>query len=159
MFRYTERVITMRVFLLKDVEQVGMSGEIVKIADGFAVNFLFPRKLAVEVTEKNEKSFAKRLKTIEKREEVVATKTSMLAEKIKALELVLKRKMHDGDKLYGSISPQEIVDLLAQKGVVVSKSQVILDKSIKSKGTHTVIIKLSSKLQPAVTLKIVAEPQ
>ena len=159
MFRYTERVTTMRVFLLKDVEQVGMSGEIVKIADGFAVNFLFPRKLAVEVTEKNEGSFAKRLKTIEKREEVVATKTSMLAEKIKALELVLKRKMHDGDKLYGSISPQEIVDLLAQKGVVVSKSQVILDKSIKSKGTHTVIIKLSSKLQPAVTLKIVAEPQ
>lgn len=158
MFRNSERVL-MKVFLLKDVAQVGMSGEIVKIADGFATNFLFPRKLAIEVTADNEKSFTKRLKTIEKREEVVASKTSMLAEKIKTLELVLKRKMHDGDKLYGSVSPQEVVDLLAEKGVSVSKSQIIMDKSVKTKGAHTIVIKLSSKLQPTITLKIVAEPQ
>ncbi len=146
----------MRVFLLKDVERVGMAGEIVQTSEGYARNYLIPRKLGVEVTPHNEAQFANRVKVIEHRKEVVATKTSMLAEKIKAIELTLRRKMHDGGKLYGSISPHEIVDLLAEKGVSVSKNQILVD-SIKSKGTYPVTIKLSSKLQPTLTLKVVPE--
>lgn len=148
----------LRVFLLQDVENVGMAGEIIKAAEGFARNYLIPRKLGQEVTMKNEASFAHRVKTIEKREEVVATKTSMLAEKIKGVQLVLKRKVHDDDQLYGSISPREIVDeLSAQQNITISNSQVIIDKAIKTKGLHTVIIKLSSKLQPTLKIKIVPE--
>jgi large subunit ribosomal protein L9 len=147
----------LRVFLLKDVEKVGIAGEIIKAAEGFARNYLIPQKLAVEVTPKNESSFAHRVKTIEHRKEVVESKTSMLAEKIKGTELVIKRKIHDNDQLYGALSAREIVDELSQHGISVSNSQVIMDKSIKTRGAHSITIKLSSKLQPTLKIKIVPE--
>ena len=147
----------MKVYLKENVEKIGLQGEIVKVSDGFAKNYLFPKKLAVEVTEANASYFAAREKKIEHRKEVIATQTSMLAEKIKDTALTIKRKMHDDSKLYGSIAPQEIVELLAEKGISVSKSQVIFDKSIKEKGTYEVTIKLSSRLQPKLKLSVLAE--
>lgn len=147
----------MKVFLLKDVEKVGCAGELIKVNDGFAMNFLFPRKLAVEITPLNEKAYLNRIKIVEKRQEVVASKTSMLAEKIKEITLTIKRKMHDGDKLYGALTEAEVIDALKEHGVSVSKSQIIFEKSIKAKGNYPVTIKLSSQLQPQVTVKVVAE--
>ena len=81
----------------------------------------------------------------------------MLAEKIKSTEIVLKRKIHDNDQLYGSISPKEIAEELAKQGISVSNNQVIMDKGIKTKGVHTIVIKLSSKLQPTLKVKVVPE--
>ncbi len=147
----------MRVFLLKDVAKVGMAGEIIKVADGYGLNYLLPNKLGVEVTAGNEASFQKRVKLIEKRHEVIATQTSMLAEKIKAIRLSLKRKVHDDGRLYGSINALEVVDLLAQQGVNVGKSQIEFGKQIKTTGTYEVIIKLSSKLQPVLKLQVTPE--
>lgn len=147
----------MRIFLLKDVEKIGMAGEIIKVKEGFGQNYLIPRKLGVEVTEQNEGQFITRIKHIEHRKEVISTKTSMLAEKIKSLTIQLKRKAHDEGKLFGSITPCEVVEALAAKGVSVSKSQVDFGKSIKSTGSHEVKIKLSSKLQPTFKLVITAE--
>lgn len=147
----------MKVFLLKDVERIGMAGEVIKTTEGYARNFLIPQKLAVEVTPQNEASLANKIKVIEQRKEVVASKTSMLAEKIKSLQIVLKHKMHDGGKLYGSLAPQEIVDALAQKGVMVGKSQIIFPKAIKTKGLHTVTVKLTASLQPELQVKLVEE--
>lgn len=147
----------MKVYLLKDVESVGMAGEVLKVKEGYGLNFLIPRKLAVKITSKNEAFYAARTKTVEHRKEVIASKTSMLGEKIKTLNLSLKRKMHDDGKLYGSISPAEIVDLLAQEGIAISKSQVKFTKNIKEKGEFTVDIKLTSKLKSALSLKIIPE--
>lgn len=147
----------MKVFLLKDVEKVGLAGEIIKVTDGFARNNLIPRKLGVEVTPENEASFKKREKVIEKRQEKIATQTSMLAERIKALKVTLKRKLHDDGKLYGSVNENEIIDLLSPHSIAVSRSQVSFDKSIKAKGSYEVTIKLSSRLQPKFTLNVVSE--
>ncbi|MCL4360942.1 50S ribosomal protein L9 [Candidatus Dependentiae bacterium] len=144
----------MKVFLLKDVEKVGFAGTIVKVSEGYGRNFLIARKLALEVTPENEGSFENKVKMKEVKKEVIETKTSMLAEKIKSLEIAIKRKMHDGEKLYGAISSQEVVELLSEKGISVQKNQVIFDKSIKTVGKHDIIIKLSSKLQPKFTLKV-----
>ncbi len=149
----------MKVFLLKDVEKIGVSGEIIKVSDGFATNFLVPRKLAVIVTPENELLFTQRRKVIEKREEVIATKTSLLAQKISSLELKLKRKMHDDGKLYGAISQQEIADLLLAhpEKISIKKSQVEIDKSIKAKGSYLITIKLSNNLKPQIKLHILSE--
>jgi large subunit ribosomal protein L9 len=147
----------MKVYLTKDIEKVGLKGEIISVPDGFGRNFLFPRKLAVEVTPENESLFVRKQKIVENRKEVVATKTSMLAEKIKSLALVLRRKMHDDGKLYAAINASEIVDLLAEKGIAIAKNQVEFDKSIKDQGMHYITIKLSSKLKPVLTLKVVSE--
>lgn len=145
----------MKVFLLKDLEHIGLSGEIVKVKEGFAQNYLFPRKLAVEVNKTNQQHFKNRERVVDHRKEVLESKTSMLAEKIKSTSITLKRKTHDDGKLYGSINPQEIVDLLGEKGIAISKSQVLFGKSIKTTGDYEITIKLSSKLQPAVSLKVV----
>lgn len=148
----------MKIFLLKDVPQVGMAGEIITVADGYAQNFLLPRKYGVEVTAHNEKGLLSRVRVIEHRKEVVATKTSMLAEKIKGLKPILKAKVHDGGRLYGAVAPHEIVELLAHEGVKISKNQVIFnEKSIKTQGVHPVTIKLSNSLQPVFSLKVVPE--
>lgn len=148
---------SIRVFLLKDIEKVGISGEIIKVEEGYARNFLIPRKFAVEVTPENENQFKKQLKVIEQRKEAVATQSSMLAEKVKSTEIVLKRKMNDEGKLYGAIGAAEIVDALRQKGISISKNQVEFDKSIKQKGNFEVIIKLSSKLKPTLKVKVLPE--
>lgn len=147
----------MKVYLTKNVEKVGLEGEILKVADGFAQNYLFPRKLAVQVTPQNEAFYTAKIKTVEHRKEVIASTTSMLAEKIKSIVITVKRKMHDDGKLYGAISSQEIVDVLTEKGVSVAKSQVDFEKSIKAKGTYEVTIKLSSRLQPKLTLRVIPE--
>lgn len=148
---------SIKVFLRKDVEKIGMMGEIIKVQEGFARNYLIPRGIAYEVTEHNEGFFNKREHVIENRKEVINNQTSMLAEKIGAIELVLARKIHDDGKLYGSISTGEIATGLEQKGFKVSKSQVIINKSIKTKGTYEVTIKLSSRLQPKIKVTIVPE--
>ncbi len=147
----------MKVFLKKDVEKVGMAGEIIKVTDGFARNFLLPKQLAVIITPDNEHQFVKKVKQLEDRKEVIATKTSMLAERINNITIKLQRKMHDDGKLYGAISPIEIVEALAQEGVSISKSQVFFDKSIKNKGTHEVIIKLTSRLKPVMKVAVLPE--
>lgn len=149
--------ISMKVFLLKDVEKIGMAQEIVKVSDGYGMNYLIPRKLAVEVSEDNELFFKKRSKSIEKRHEVISSKTSMLAERIKSISLTLKRKLHDDGKLYGSVKESEIVELLAANGVSVSKNQIEIDKSIKSKGSYEITVKLSSELQPKLKLTVTSE--
>jgi large subunit ribosomal protein L9 len=147
----------MKVFLKKDVEKVGMAGEIIKVTDGYARNYLFPRQLAVQVTPDNEKQFTHQVKQIEQRKEVIATKTSMLAERISDMSIKLQRKMHDDGKLYGAISAHEIVEALVKEGISISKSQVIFDKSIKTKGTHEVTIKLTSRLMPKIKVVVIPE--
>jgi len=147
----------MKVYLLKDVEQVGLTGEILQVGDGYARNYLIPRKLAVEITPQNASFYEKKVRKVEHRKEVVASKTSMLAEKIKTLQLTLKRKVHDGGKLYGAVSPAEISELLAAQGIAVAKNKIIIDKSIKTNGTHEVIVKLTSSLQPKVKVTVVPE--
>lgn len=150
----------MKVYLVKDVQNVGITGEIIKVSDGFARNNLIPRKLAIEITDHNEDFFKKREKTIEKRQEVISSTSSMLAQRINGLKLVLKRKLHDDGKLYGSVNAGEVTELLAKNAefpVKVSKNQILFDKSIKEKGTYEVIIKLSSKLQPKIILQVISE--
>jgi large subunit ribosomal protein L9 len=147
----------MKVFLLKDVEKIGLSGEILKVRDGFALNFLIPRKLAVEITPENTHLYEHKVREVHHRKQVIESKTSMLAEKIGSLKLLLKRKIHDTGKLYGAIGANEVVDLLSGEGIKVAKNQVIFDKSIKELGSYEITIKLSNTLQPKCTLKIVAE--
>jgi len=147
----------MEVYLRKDVEKIGLAGEIIKVGDGFARSVLIPQGLAVEITNANKSQFLSKIRKVENRKEVIATQTSMLAEKLSSITLTLKRKMHDDGQLYGSINASEVVEALAEKGISITKSQVEFEKSIKSKGIFKVIIKLTTRLKSTITLNIVAE--
>ena len=134
----------MKVFLLKDIENVGMAGQIVNVTDGFAANFLFPKKLAQKVMPGAEQFFAQKVKKAEVDAQVLSSKIAMLAERLKTTSIIIKKRIHDDGKLYGSVSADEIVDALKQKNFPVNKKQVVMDKAIRTIGDHKVTIKLSS---------------
>lgn len=144
-------------FLLKDVPNVGTAGEVKKVEDGFARNFLLPRKLAIEITSANEALFAAKTKKAALQKEVVAVKTLEMAEKIKATKLVLKKKMHTDGKLYAAVSEGDVVSELAKEEINITKRQVEFGKAIKSKGAFEVTIKLTPRLKPTLHLDIIAE--
>lgn len=144
-----------QVFMLKDVENVGMNGQIVKVSEGYAANFLVPRKLAVRIDDTNKNYYATKQIKEKIAQEVLSSKVAMLAERIKGLHLTVKQKIHDDGKLYGSLSADVIVDLLKEKEISITKKQVEFIKSVKTVGEHKVMIKLSSKLKPELTLKVV----
>ncbi len=147
----------MKVFLKKNVDKIGKAGEIITVNDGFARNYLMPRDLVVEITEHNLAFYKKKSDTFKNQKEVVAVETSKLSETIKNLKFSLKKKMHDDGKLYASVSQNDIVALLADKGISISKNQVMVNKAIKTKGTHEITIKLTSQLQPTFNLTILPE--
>lgn len=146
----------MKVYMLKDVENVGMTGQLVIVSDGYASNFLLPRKLAVKVTEDMLGFYQAKQQKQKVAEVVLTTKVAMMAERIKALHVTVKEKTHDNGKLYGAVGADEIVELLKEKDIQINKKQVEFGKAIKETGEHKVTIKLSSKLKPQLTVKVVS---
>jgi len=147
----------MEVFLRKNVAKIGLAGEIINVGDGFARNFLIPQGLAVEVTIHNKNQFEAKIRKVENRKEVIASELAMLADRISQTHITLKRKMHDNGNLYGAISAADIVDVLSKHGISVTKNQINFNKPIKTKGSHTVTVKLSTQLQPVINVIIEAE--
>lgn len=147
----------MKVYMLKDVENVGMAGQVIKVSDGYATNFLIPRKLAKKVGEKESAFFEKRVVKARLDGETLTSKIAMTAERIKNMHLVVKERVHDDGKLYGSVSADEIVELLKKKDVAVNRKQIEFKKAVRSVGEHKVMVKLSSKFKPELTLKVVAK--
>lgn len=147
----------MKVFMKKDLVSVGLAGEVVQVDDGYGRNFLIPKGFALEITPHNEHSFKLRAKIVDRRKEVIESNTSILGQKIKETTLIIKRKMHNDGKLYGAINQTEIIDLLKEKGISLSKNQLQLDKTIKSKGTYIIPINLTSRLKTELAIEVVSE--
>ena len=147
----------MNVFMIKDVEKVGMAGQVVSVSDGYAANFLFPRKLATLVTKGNAMQLTAKVQKEQVDAQVLNSKIGMVAERIKALQLTIKERVHDDGKLYGSVGADEIVELLRAKDIVVNRKQIEFDKTVKAVGEHKITIRLSAKLKPQLSLKVVAK--
>lgn len=144
--------------MLKDVLNVGFAGSIVKVSEGYARNFLIAKKLAVEVTPEKEGFYEEEKARATANAAALKSKIGMLAEKIKATSISLKKRAHDDGKLYGAISADDIVAALAAKEIAITKKQVIIDKKdLRTTGVHTVTINLGSNFTPALTVTIVAE--
>lgn len=144
------------VYMKQDVAKVGMTGQVVNVQRGFAENYLVKSGLAVIIDKNELATFEKRDIKFSETKEVLETATSMLAERIKTTTVIIKEKIHDKDKLYGSIKEIQIVDALKEKGIPINKKQVVFGKLIKTSGEHQVTIRLSSRLQPELTVKIVS---
>lgn len=147
----------MKIYLLHDVEHVGLSGQMVKVSDGYATNYLLPRGLAKKVEPKEESFLAKHARKASVRAEELNTKAGILAENLRNTHITIKKKVHDDNRLYGSVTSDEIVDALRQKGLVINKKQVLLEKGLKELGEHQVTIKVSATIKADVSVKVSAE--
>ena len=145
----------MKVILLQDVKGQGKKGQLIEASDGYARNFLLPRKLAVEATadamntkKMNDKATQERIA----REKAEALETS---KKLREMTVVVKAKGGGAGRLFGSVTSQEIADALAKSaGIKLDKRKIVIADTIKSVGTYTVTCKLGHEINAPLTVKI-----
>lgn len=147
----------MIVILNKDVKGTGKAGDVVKVSDGFARNMLFPRGLAVEATEKNQKALEREKEKIEKKKAEEKKEAEEVKEKIESIKLTITTKAGEGGKVFGSITSKDIADELEkQYKITVDKKKIQMDGSIKTVGDVVVPIKLYSEVTAKLNVEIVA---
>ena len=145
----------MKVILLQDVKGKGKKGQMLEVSDGYARNFMLPRKLAIEATpdaintmKMNDKATAERIA----REKAEALEIS---KKLRAMTLVVKAKGGGAGRLFGSVTNQEIADALEKNGgIKLDKRKIVIADPIKSVGTYTVTCKLGYEINAPLTVKI-----
>jgi large subunit ribosomal protein L9 len=132
----------MEVVLKKDHEKLGKAMDVVNVKDGYARNFLIPQGIAVVATEGNRKAVAESKKLSEKREDKKLKEARVQAKKIEKIPCTIKVKVGEEDKLFGSVTTQEIADFLTKEGFAVEKRDIELEEPIKQLGVYTVKVNL-----------------
>ena len=143
------------VILRDHVEHLGRRGEIVKVADGYARNYLLPRKLALAVTEENKKQIAREKAKADVREAHEVSEAQALGARVEAAEITIARRVGEHDTLYGSVTSADVAEALAARGVVVDRRKVQLADPIKTLGEHTVAVKIHRDVTANVRIRIV----
>ncbi|HDM31922.1 MAG TPA: 50S ribosomal protein L9 [bacterium] len=147
----------MKVILLKDVENLGKKYEIKEVAEGYARNFLFPKKLAKPATEANLRWLEKKLKKLEEKAEKDLKKVQDLASKVDGLEITIPVKVGKDGQLFESITPLKILEKLKEEGFELKKKQIVLEKPIKELGEFPVKIKFPHNLEAEIKIIVVEE--
>ena len=144
----------MKVILLQDVKGKGKKGQMIEVSDGYARNFMLPKKLAIEATadaintmKMNDKATQERIA----REKAEALETS---KKLRAMALTVKAKGGGAGRLFGAVTNAEIASALEKQGVKLDKRKIVMNENIKSVGTYTVTCKLGYEINAPLTVKI-----
>ena len=132
----------MEVILREHVDNLGRRGDVVKVAPGYARNFLLPRKLALAVTEGNKKIIERERKVADARETEERQAAEALASRVGQAEISVARRVGDTEQLYGSVTSADIAEALAAKGLEIDKRKIHLDEPIKAIGEFTVPVRL-----------------
>ena len=144
----------MQVILLERVEKLGQIGDVVKVKDGFARNYLLPKKKALRATKQNRDYFETQRVQLEARNLERKTEAQAVAGKLEGKSFVLLRQAGDRGQLYGSVSPRDIADIVSAGGFSISRSQVPLDKAIKTIGLFPVSVVLHPEVRVHVTVNV-----
>lgn len=148
----------MKIILLKDVKGLGKEGDLADVKDGYARNYLFPKKLAIEATPANLNKWKKKKKEMEAKEKEEYENALKLKEKIESIDLKLKGKAGEGGKLFGSITSKDISDALkTQHNIDIDKKKIELEDNIKTLGTTEVEIKIYPEVSAKLRVKVSEE--
>jgi large subunit ribosomal protein L9 len=144
----------MQVILLERVEKLGQMGDVVKVRDGFARNFLLPKKKALRATKQNRSYFETQKAQLEAHNLERKGEAEAVAKKLGGKSFVLLRQAGDRGQLYGSVSPRDIADVIGAGGFTIARTQVPLDKAIKSIGLFPVAVVLHPEVRVNVTINV-----
>lgn len=145
----------MEVILKKDFITLGYEGDICKVKDGYARNYLIPRNIAVIKNAGNLKTLAQMQKSLEKKRAKRKMEAEILKGKIVDISVMIPVKVAENGKLYGSVSPQNIVDALKEKEIDINKKDVHMDKHIKELGEYEIEIKLYHSVNANIKINVV----
>ena len=147
----------MEVILREHVDNLGRRGEIVKVADGYARNYLLPRKLALPATDGNRKHVERERRIMETREAGEKSAAEAIASRLGLIDIAITRRVGETDQLYGSVTTADIADFLKAKGFEVDRRKLILAEPIKAIGEYDVPLKLHREVTVPLKVKVVKE--
>jgi large subunit ribosomal protein L9 len=147
----------MQIILQEDVEKLGTRGQVVEVAEGYARNYLLPRKLALAATPGNLKQLGRMRATFAKREATEKESAQKLAEVLAGVTLTLSRKAGDNDQLFGSVTASDVSDALAAQGITIDKRKIQLNDPIKLIGEYQVPVKIFREVDGTVKLVVQRE--
>jgi large subunit ribosomal protein L9 len=140
--------------LLDDVKDLGKIGDVVKVADGYARNYLIPKKLAQPVSKGALRQVeARKIKLQKEHEERVAI-AKAVADKLAALTVVIPMKVGENDQLFGSVSAQMIADAVKAQGIEIEKNEIVLEENLRALGDYTVNVKLNAEVTGTVKVQV-----
>ena len=144
----------MDIILLERIAKLGQMGEVVRVKDGYARNFLLPKGKALRATKANRGKFEEMKTELEARNLERRSEAEVVAEKLNGQTFIALRQAGESGQLYGSVSPRDIVGLLAAAGFAVERGQIELNSAIKSLGLHQVPVGLHPEVSVSVTLNV-----
>jgi large subunit ribosomal protein L9 len=147
----------MEVILRQDVDKLGTRGQVVKVADGYARNYLLPKRLAVPATPANKKIVEQERQAQLRREAREKTEAEELARLLAGLSITIARKAGEHDQLFGSVTPQDISDALAQRSFNIDRRKIQLEEPIKQLGEYQVPIRLHREVTVSIGVNVVRE--
>ena len=147
----------MEVILREHVDNLGRRGEVVKVADGYARNFLLPRKLALPATEGNKKQIERERAKFEIKELEEQKSAQAVADRMANVELEISRKVGETEALYGSVTTADIAEALAAKGIEIDRRKLQLPDPIKKIGDVEVPVKLHRDVTAQLKVRVVPE--
>lgn len=147
----------MDVILREDIEKLGHRGQVVKVAPGYARNFLLPKRLAVAATDANRKIVEQEREAYLRREAKVKSEAEDLGKLMSGVSLTIARKAGEEGHLFGSVTAQDIVDALAGQKFTIERRKIQLEEPIKNIGEFKVPIRLHREVTQEVTVNVVAE--
>ncbi len=147
----------MEVILREHVENLGNRGDVVKVAEGYARNYLLPRKLALAVTEANKRQIERERKVAEARDAEERSQAEAVAQRIAALDIEIGRRVGENDTLYGSVTSADIAHALHTKGFDIEKKRIHLGDPIKALGETIVPVKIHREVTAQLRVKVVPE--
>jgi len=149
----------MEIILRETIDSLGRAGQVVKVADGYARNYLLPRKLAYPATPGNLKVIEFERQSLLRKEGKQSEDAEKVKEMIQKVEVTIRRKVGEQDVLYGSVTNSDIADELQKKGFELEKRKIIMDDHIKKIGEYQVPIRLFKDVVAHVKVKVEPEPE
>lgn len=149
----------MEVILREDIERLGTRGQVVKVADGYARNFLLPKKLAVAATESNKKIVEQERQAGLRREAKEKSAAEELAKILGAVRLSTVQKAGEQDTLFGSVTAKDIAEMLEKQGYHIERKKIHLDTPIKTLGEHKVTVKLHREVSVEIPVEVQKEQE
>ena len=144
----------MKVILLQDVKGKGKKGQMIEVSDGYARNFMLPKKLAIEATPDAINTMKMNDKATQERIAREKAEALEISKKLRAMTLVVKAKGGGAGRLFGAVTNAEIASALEKQGVKLDKRKIVLNETIKNVGTYTATCKLGYEINAPLTVKI-----
>ena len=145
----------MKVILVANVDKLGSMGDVITVKEGYARNYLIPKKMAKEATPGNMRSLDSLLKKKAAAEAKVLEEAKKIAEKLEALSLSIPAQAGEEEKLFGSVSSEMIAEALLVEGVSIDKRDIVLDEPIKKLGVYQVVVKIHPQVKASLKVSVV----